>query len=108
MRTPPTAQAHAHKPAPTCTARGSRSCWEHTLHLPLTGLRQPARLGSAPGPGSGSQRSSRQSVTQRCGPTQPYCHWEPGSGLSGHPGTRRPTVPSVGQKLGSSNSHSLR
>lgn len=88
---------------PTCTANVSRSCLEHTQHLSLTGRQQPA-----PGPGSGSQRSSHQSATQLCGPTQPCCPQESGSGLSGHPGTRQPTVPPARQKLGSSNSHSLR
>lgn len=97
--TPATARAHAH----TCTASVSRSCWERTPRLLLPGLQQPA-----PRPGGGSQHSSHQSVTQLCGPTQPCCPWESGSGPSGHPGTRRLTVPSVGQKLSSSNSHSLR
>lgn len=55
--------------------------------------------GLAVAPDSSYQRASRL-----CGPTQSWCPQESGSGPSGHPGARQPTVPPVGQKLGSSNS----
>lgn len=86
---------------PMHTASVSRSCWELTRHLLLTG-QQPAL-----GPGCGSQHSSHQSVTQLCGPTQLCSSQQSGRGPSGHPGTRQATVTSVGQKLGSSNHYFL-
>lgn len=101
---PATAQAHVHAHLPHVHGGVARSCWERTRtrHLLLTGPRP------ALGPGCGSRHSSRPSATQLCGPTQPRCPQQAGSGPSGHPGTRQPTLPSVGQKPGSSNSHFLR
>ena len=85
---------------PTCAATVSRSCSEYNQHLPLTGHQQ-----RAPGPGGGSRHSSNQRATSSAAPPSPAALRSLAQALQA---TRQPTVPSVGQKLGSSNSYSLR
>lgn len=85
---------------PTCAATVSRSCSEYNQLLPLTGRQQ-----RAPGPGGGSLHSSDQRATSSAAPPSPAALRSLAQALQA---TRRPTVLSVGQKLGSSNSYSLR